>query len=400
MLGGKKVLLGVCGSIAAYKSASLVRLLVKAGAEVQVVMTQAATEFISPLTLSTVSRREVYLDFTGEQGRLWNNHVELGLWADAMVIAPVSANTMAKCSLGICDNLLTAVYLSARCPVFWAPAMDLDMYQHPSTQENLHRLKKFGNHLIDARYGELASGLEGTGRMAEPEEIIEVLQQHFSRDLPLSGKQALVTAGPTHEAIDPVRYISNRSSGKMGYAVAEQLWHLGAEVVLISGPTSLELSTPGIKLIKVTDARQMYNEVAKAYPDCHIAVFAAAVADYTPEQKQPEKIKKDRSDTTLDLVATRDIALEMGKQKQDHQINVGFALESENEESNAKEKLKKKNLDFIVLNSLNHQGAGFEHDTNRITIIDQDNNLTKFELKSKQDVARDIVKHILSLKQI
>jgi len=395
MFAGKKVLLGVCGSIAAYKSASLVRLLMKAGAQVQVVMTPAATEFITPLTLSTVSRREVLIDFTRGKGKLWNNHVELALWADIIVIAPASANTMAKCSRGLCDNLLSAVYLSAKCPVFWAPAMDLDMYQHPSTRENLQRFIEFGNYVIDARFGELASGLVGTGRMAEPEEIFEVLEKHFDTGKPLTRIRALVTAGPTYEQIDPVRYIGNHSSGKMGYALAVALSEMGARVTLISGPTPLEPASPGIELIRITDAGEMYKEVAKIYPYCQIAVFAAAVADYTPQQKSLTKIKKDAANTEIALKATKDIAFEMGKAKQEHQINVGFALESDDGEANAREKLKKKNLDFIVLNSLNDEGAGFVHDTNRITIIDRDNNLTKFELKSKKDVAHDIVNHIL-----
>lgn len=395
MLGGKKILLGVCGSIAAYKSAYLVRLLVKAGAEVQVLMTKAATEFVTPLTLSTVSKREVLMEFHEGEGKLWNNHIELGLWADVMVIAPASANTMAKCSQGICDNLLTATYLSARCPVYWAPAMDLDMYQHPSTQENLRRFKEFGDQVVDARFGELASGLVGTGRMAEPEEILEILKEHFSADRALKGKRALVTAGPTYEEIDPVRYIGNRSSGKMGFALAEELAGLGAAVTLVSGPTSLALKDPGIEIINVRTARAMFDAVAKVYPDCQIAIFAAAVADFTPQHKSSTKIKKGQDQQQINLKPTKDIALEMGKIKQDNQVNLGFALETDNEEKNAREKLVKKNLDYIVLNSLNDTGAGFAHDTNKITIIDRDNNLTKFELKSKKDVARDIVNHIV-----
>ena len=400
MLGGKKILLGVSGSIAAYKSASLVRLLVKAGAEVQVVMTEAASEFITPLTLSTVSKREVHTSFTKEEGELWNNHVELGLWADLMIIAPASANTMAKCSQGICDNLLSAVYLSAKCPVYWAPAMDLDMYQHPSTQENLRRFRQFGNHVIDARFGELASGLVGSGRMAEPEEIIEILKQHFTAEAPLEGLRAVVTAGPTHEEIDPVRFIGNRSTGKMGFAVAEALSNRGASVTLITGPTSLELKDPNIHLIRVVGAQEMFDAVAENYADCQIAVFAAAVADYTPLQRSDSKIKKGDESKQIALKSTKDIALEMGKLKKPSQINVGFALETDQEESNAKEKLRNKNLDFIVLNSLKDQGAGFAHDTNRITIIDRDNNLTKFELKPKKDVAHDIVNHILKNSQL
>lgn len=400
MLSGKKVLLGICGSIAAYKSASLVRLLVKAGAEVQVIMTQAATEFITPLTLSTVSRREVLIDFARGKGQLWNNHVDLALWADIMVIAPASANTLAKCSHGHCDNLLSAVYLSAKCPVFWAPAMDLDMYRHPSTRENLQRFIEYGNYVIDARHGELASGLVGTGRMAEPEEIMEVLEKYFDTGKPLTRIRAVVTAGPTYEEIDPVRFIGNRSSGKMGYALATALSELGARVTLVSGPTTLEPETPGIELVRITGAAEMYHEVAKIYPKTQIAVFAAAVADYTPKKRSSTKIKKTGTDANIPLQATKDIAFEMGKLKNEHQINVGFALESDDEEANAKEKLKKKNLDFIVLNSLKDEGAGFAHDTNRITIIDRDNNLTKFELKSKKDVAHDIVNHILRYIQV
>ncbi len=396
MLGGKKILLGVCGSIAAYKSASLVRLLIKAGAEVQVIMTPAATEFITPLTLSTVSKREVLINFHDGEGQLWNNHVDLGLWAEVMVIAPASANTMAKCSQGICDNLLTAVYLSARCPVYWAPAMDLDMYQHPSTQENLLRFKEFGNQLIEARYGELASGLVGTGRMAEPEEITEILENHFGINNPLAGKKALVTAGPTFEEIDPVRFIGNYSSGKMGYAIAKQLADLGASVTLVSGPTALQLEDPNIELIKVKSAEEMYKAASTVFPSCDIAIFAAAVADFTPTKKSHKKIKKTPHVQEIQLKPTLDIALEMGKLKKDHQFTVGFALETDNEEENAVKKLKKKNLDFIVLNSLNDERAGFAYDTNRVTIIDGDNNRIKFELKSKTDVAHDIVQHILN----
>jgi len=396
MLGEKKILLGVCGSIAAYKSASLVRLLIRAGAEVQVIMTQAATGFITPLTLSTISKREVLIDFYEGEGQLWNNHVHLGLWADLMVIAPASANTMAKCSQGICDNLLTAVYLSARCPVYWAPAMDLDMYQHPSTKKNLLRFKEFGNHVIEAKYGELASGLVGTGRMAEPEEITAILENHFSVNNPLAGKKAMVTAGPTFEQIDPVRFIGNYSSGKMGYAIAKQLADLGTSVTLVSGPTTLVLENSNIELIKVKSAVEMYKAVSKVFPSCDIAIFAAAVADFTPVEKYCKKIKKTEDVREIQLTSTPDIAFEMGKLKEDHQFTVGFSLETDNEEENAIKKLTKKNLDFIVLNSLNDEGAGFAHDTNRITIIDKDNNRIKFELKSKAEVANDIVQYILN----
>lgn len=399
MLSGKKILLGICGSIAAYKSASLIRLLVKAGAEVQVVMTKAATEFITPLTLSTVSKREVLIEFHEGEGQLWNNHVDLGLWADVMVIAPASANTMAKCSQGICNNLLSAVYLSARCPVYWAPAMDLDMYQHPSTQENLKRFKKFSNHVIEATYGELASGLIGTGRMAEPEEIVQILVDQFQKNKPLTGKKALVTAGPTFEEIDPVRFIGNYSSGKMGYALAKQLADSGAKVTLVSGPTSLTLGNPEIELIQVTGAEEMYESVLKRFPKCDIAIFAAAVADYTPKTKSDKKLKKTDVMREIQLKSTRDIAFEMGKLKQDHQLTIGFALETDNEQEHAANKLEKKNLDFIVLNSLNDEGAGFAHDTNQISIIDRDNNTIKFELKPKTEVAHDIVQYALYYKK-
>ena len=396
MLGGKKILLGVCGSIAAYKSALLVRLLVKAGAEVKVVMTQAATEFITPLTLSTLSKNPVLIEFHEGSGSLWNNHVELGLWADILVIAPASANTLAKCSMGVCDNLLSAVYLSARCPVYWAPAMDLDMYQHPSTLENLRRLRSYENQVIDAEHGELASGLVGTGRMAEPETILDALSQHFQHQEALKGKRVLITAGPTQETIDPVRFIGNHSTGKMGYALARQMAHMGAEVTLVSGPSRLNIQHPAVDLVKVQDAAEMYTQASAAFENSDIAIFAAAVADYTPAEKQEKKIKKGDNDLDIKLKRTKDIALELGKVKKSHQLTVGFALETDEEEANARKKLKSKNLDFIVLNSLNHRGAGFAHDTNRISIIDGDNKSIEFELKSKTDVARDIAQHILT----
>jgi phosphopantothenoylcysteine decarboxylase/phosphopantothenate--cysteine ligase len=399
MLGGKKVLLGVCGSIAAYKTVSLVRLLVKAGAEVRVVMTRASVEFITPLTLSTVSKNEVLIDFHEGEGQLWNNHVDLGLWADVMVVAPATANSIAKCSQGVCDNLLAAVYLSARCPVFWAPAMDLDMYQHPSTQENLQKLKSYGNAIIDARFGELASGLVGTGRMAEPEEIFEALEAHFTQELPLKNKTALVTAGPTYEEIDPVRFIGNYSSGKMGFALAEQLAKQGANVTLISGPTSLQPKNKAIKLVPVKGAEEMYESVSNIFASTDIAIFAAAVADYKPKSKSATKIKKNELPQIL-LESTPDIAMQMGKVKKKHQVTVGFALETNNEQDNAISKLKKKNFDFIVLNSLNDKGAGFAHDTNQVTIIDRNNNLYKFELKSKTEVADDIVRHIIDHQEV
>ena len=396
MLGGKKILLGVCGSIAAYKSALLVRLLVKAGAEVKVVMTQSATEFITPLTLSTLSKNPVLIEFHEGSGSLWNNHVELGLWADLLVIAPASANTIAKCSMGICDNLLSAVYLSARCPVYWAPAMDLDMYQHPSTFDNLKRLQAFHNYVIEAEHGELASGLVGTGRMAEPETIMEALSQHFQNESALKGKKVLITAGPTYETIDPVRFIGNHSTGKMGYALALEVAHMGAEVTLVSGPSQLQLEHPAVEIVRVQDASEMYTEAAKAFENSDIGIFAAAVADYTPAEKHAKKIKKGDNNLEIKLTRTKDIALELGKMKQSHQVTIGFALETDDEEANARKKLKSKNLDFIVLNSLNDQGAGFAHDTNRISIIEGNNKSTKFELKSKKEVARDIAQHILT----
>lgn len=395
MLRGKKIVLGVCGSIAAYKAAILVRLLVKEGAEVQVIMTSSASSFITPLTLSTLSKKPVLVDFIKNEAGEWNNHVELGLWADALVIAPATANTIAKFSVGLCDNLLSAVYLSARCPVFFAPAMDLDMYQHASTQENLFRLKKYGNILIDAEYGELASGLTGTGRMAEPENIIQTLKDYLNNEKPLKGKKALVTAGPTYEEIDPVRFIGNHSSGKMGYALAEELSRQGAFVTLVSGPSQLHIHNGDIKVIKVTSADEMFHASVTAFKECDIAVLAAAVADYRPKTRASQKIKKNEN-LSLELEKTKDIALELGKAKSSGQLIVGFALESENELENARRKLKAKNFDLIVLNSLNDKGAGFGFDTNQVSIIDKHNKITEIELKSKKEVAREIVNRISS----
>jgi phosphopantothenoylcysteine decarboxylase/phosphopantothenate--cysteine ligase len=393
MLAGKRILLGVSGSIAAYKSAILVRLLIKSGAEVKVVMTASAHDFITPLTLSTLSKNPVLTHFTKEEGE-WNNHVELGLWADALVIAPTSANTLAKMANGICDNLLLATYLSARCPVFFAPAMDLDMLQHPSTKQNIEKLTGWGNHLIHPTHGELASGLVGTGRMAEPEEILTSLGQFFSQK-PLKGKKALVTAGPTHEAIDPVRFISNHSTGKMGFAIAEQLAQQGATVTLITGPTYLSKELKGIKVIPVNSADEMYEASVANFKDSDISVLSAAVADYKPAQKAGQKIKKKDETLTLELVKTKDIAAELGKLKTNGQFIVGFALETENEQAHAEKKLTSKNFDLIVLNSLNDTGAGFGHDTNKITIIDSNKKSKEFNLKSKKEVARDIVTTII-----
>lgn len=396
MLRNKKFILGVCGSIAAYKSALLVRLLVKQGAEVKVIMTTSAFDFITPLTLSTLSKNPVLSEFVKDKTGEWNNHVELGLWADALLIAPTSANTIAAFSNGICNNLLTATYLSARCPVFIAPAMDLDMYKHPATQANLQKLKNFGNMLIDPEHGELASGLVGVGRMASPEHIISFLGNYFTQGSPLKGKKVLITAGPTYEAIDPVRYIGNHSSGKMGYAIAEKMDGMGAEVTLISGPS--HLAPPGqVQLVKVNNAQEMYNESLKYFQESNIIVFAAAVADYAPKSKAAQKIKKDTSSLQLDLVKTKDIAAELSKIKKPHQLTIGFALETENEQENAGRKLVNKKLDLIILNSLNDHGAGFIYDTNKVTFIEKNNKVTNYELKNKQEVADDIVGAIISL---
>ena len=395
MLAGKKILLGVTGSIAAYKSAVLTRLLVKAGAEVRVVMTESAHDFITPLTLSTLSKNPVLTDFVRNKSGEWNNHVELGLWADAMVIAPASANTMAKMANGICDNLLLAVYLSARCPVFFSPAMDLDMLQHPSTKDNIGRLQSFGNRIIDPTFGELASGLVGLGRMAEPEEIVRHLEQHFGGIARLSGKKVLVTAGPTHEAIDPVRFIGNHSSGKMGFAIAEALANEGASVNLVTGPTQQHTQHPLISVKSVTSAEEMYNACAQLFPTTDITVLSAAVADYKPSVRADQKIKKKDDVLTLELTKTHDIAASLGKLKHNGQMIVGFALETEQENANALKKLESKNFDLIVLNSLNDQGAGFGHDTNKITIIDRKQQQKSFALKNKKEVAKDIVNAII-----
>jgi phosphopantothenoylcysteine decarboxylase/phosphopantothenate--cysteine ligase len=394
MLQGKKIVLGVTGSIAAYKAAVLTRLLVKAGAEVKVVMTNSAKEFITPLTLSTLSKNPVLTEFIKDETGQWNNHVELGLWADLLLIAPASANTIAKMAKGICDNLLSAVYLSARCPVFLAPAMDLDMLAHDSTQDNLKKIKSFGNHLVDPAYGELASGLIGTGRMAEPEEIISHLESFLKHGQKLKGKTVLVTAGPTHEAIDPVRFIGNHSSGKMGFAIAESLANCGAQVNLITGPTNQHTVHPGISVKKILSAEDMFNACIELFPKTDIAVLAAAVADYKPIVVADQKIKKKDETLTLELTKTHDIAASLGKLKHNGQVIVGFALETEHEHNNAVKKLETKNFDLIVLNSLNDSGAGFGHDTNKISIIDKQN-VRSFDLKSKKEVAHDIVSAII-----
>jgi phosphopantothenoylcysteine decarboxylase/phosphopantothenate--cysteine ligase len=397
MLTNKNILLGVCGSIASYKSASLVRLLVKAGANVRVVMTKDACNFITPLTLSTLSKNPVFVNYSDPETGSWNNHVELGLWGDLMIIAPASANSLAKFANGLCDNLLSAVYLSAKCPVYFAPAMDLDMWKHPATQKNITSLISFGNTIIQPGYGELASGLTGEGRMAEPEAILEFLSDEIKKKLPLKGKKALVTAGPTYEAIDPVRFIGNHSTGKMGFAIAEELAALGASVVLVTGPTSLSLSNQGIKRIDVTSAAEMLEASLKNFNGTDISILSAAVADYRPKDVSPTKIKKYSSEFLIDLIKTPDILATLGKEKKTGQILVGFALETNNEEENAIKKLEKKNLDFIVLNSLRDEGAGFKNDSNKITIIDRKHNKEVFGLKSKREVAADICKKVLNL---
>lgn len=393
MLQHKKIIVGVSGSIAAYKSAHLVRLLVKAGAEVQVILTHAATDFITPLTLATLSKRPALQEYVRDSAGVWNNHVELGLWADAMIIAPASANTLAKAANGICDNLLMATYLSARCPVFFAPAMDLDMYAHPSTQRNIQTILQDGKYVIAAEKGELASGLNGQGRMTEPENIITFLENYWAgeQNLPLVGKTVLVTAGPTYEPIDPVRFIGNHSSGKMGFAIAESLARKGAKVLLVSGPTACKSIHQNIDLQRVTSANEMYEIASLAFDKADVAIFAAAVADYTPLVVSDKKIKKKDDEMFISLKKTTDIASELGKKKRAGQIIIGFALETDNEEANAIAKIQRKNLDFIVLNSLNDKGAGFQHDTNKITVIARNGNLHSFPLKNKTEVAEDII---------
>ena len=398
MLGGKNILLGITGGIAAYKTTFLVRLFIKAGATVRVVMTQNASAFVTPLTLSTLSKHPVMLDFVNEEeGSLsWNNHVELGLWADLMVIAPATANTLSKMATGTCDNLLLATYLSAKCPVYFAPAMDLDMYQHPSSKATFQKLQSFGNIMIPAASGELASGLHGEGRMAEPENILAFIEKDLVAGLPLSGKKVLVTSGPTHEAIDPVRYLGNRSTGTMGFELAKNALDLGAEVILITGPTALTLEDTYLELIRVTSAEEMYNAVHQKYATVDIAIAAAAVADYRPKRVAKQKIKKQEGDETLtlELERTKDILRSMGQTKK-QQFLVGFALETQNELTNAKTKLAVKNLDAIVLNSLNDSGAGFGGTTNKITFLDKNSSSKTFELKTKAEVASDIWKEII-----
>jgi phosphopantothenoylcysteine decarboxylase/phosphopantothenate--cysteine ligase len=394
MLKDKKIILGVTGSIAAYKAAILTRLLVKSRLEVRVIMTPAAHDFITPLTLATLSKSPVLTEFQKKKTGEWNNHVELGLWADAVLIAPASADTLAKMASGLCDNLLLAVYLSARCPVFFAPAMDLDMLRHPATAKNISTLSGYGNHLIEPTFGELASGLTGTGRMAEPEQILQHLVHYLGNSNKLKGKKVLVTAGPTHEAIDPVRFIGNHSSGKMGFAIAEAFARQGAEVHLVSGPTQQHTLHPHVHVKHVTSAKEMLEACSGYFDTADITVLSAAVADYRPTAQSMQKIKKSTEDLTLALTRTDDIAATLGKRKHDGQILVGFALETEEEEANALKKLESKNFDLIVLNSLNDQGAGFGHDTNKVTLLDGTSKKT-FTLKSKKQVAGDIVQAII-----
>lgn len=396
MLKGKKFILGISGGIAAYKCAQLVRLLVKEGAEVQVIMTKLAKEFITPLTMATLSKRPILVDFFNPENGDWNSHVDSGLWADAMIVAPATANTMGKMANGVADNLLITTYLSARCPVFVAPTMDLDMYQHPSTQRNMSTLKTYGNHLIEPNSGELASGLVGKGRMAEPEEIVDYLKGFFARkeQADLTGKTVLVSAGPTQEKIDPVRFIGNYSSGKMGYSIAEELAARGAQVMLVSGPSELCVKHPNIELQNVKSAEEMHLACANKFKGVDAAIMTAAVADYTPKYKADEKVKRKSKELSIELVATKDIAAELGAVKTENQVLVGFALETQNAQDNAKLKLKKKNLDFIVLNCLKDEGAGFNTDTNKICIIDQQNKIQDYPLKTKTEVAVDIVNEL------
>ncbi len=396
MLEGKKIVLGVTGSIAAYKAAMLVRLLVKEGAEVQVVMTPAAKEFITPLTLSTLSGRPVLCDFFHAESGAWNSHVELGLWADAMVIAPATASTIGKMAAGIADNLLVTTYLSMKAPVFIAPAMDLDMYAHKATQSNLALLKQRGDNIIEAASGELASHLCGKGRMEEPEEIVKQLGGFFLTGLQLKGKKVLVTAGPTYEKIDPVRFIGNYSSGKMGFAIADECARRGADVTLVAGPVSIECEQKTVKRVNVETAREMHEAASAAFPACDVAILSAAVADYRPATEASEKIKRTTAGMTIELEANPDIAASLGAQKGKKQLLVGFALETNNGEEHARAKLNKKNLDFIVLNSLEDKGAGFSCDTNKVTIIDREGK-SDYPLKSKKDVAKDIVSYMSKL---
>jgi len=396
VLNGKKILLGVSGGIAAYKTASLVRLFIKAGAHVQVIMTPASKDFVTPLTLSTLSKNPVHSSFFNQddQDAVWNNHVDLALWADLMLIAPATANTLSKMATGNCDNLLIATYLSAKCPVYFAPAMDLDMYKHPSTLSGFTALKQFGNIMIPAENGELASGLSGEGRMAEPENIVAFLEADLESKLPLKGKKILITAGPTYEAIDPVRFIGNHSSGKMGFDLANEAASLGAQVVLVAGPTHHKVKNNHIEVVNVVSAQEMYEACHLYFDNVDVAIAAAAVADYRPKVVALQKIKKASDEFSIELEKTKDILASLGAIKK-KQFLIGFALETENEIENAKLKIQKKNLDLIVLNSLQDEGAGFKKETNKVTFIDQKFKIEPMELKSKESVAVDILNKVV-----
>jgi phosphopantothenoylcysteine decarboxylase/phosphopantothenate--cysteine ligase len=397
VLSGKKIVLGISGGIAAYKTATLVRLFIKAGAHVQVIMTPASKDFVTPLTLSTLSKNPVHSTFYNEddENAQWNNHVELGLWADFMLIAPATANTLSKMANGNCDNLLIATYLSAKCLVYFAPAMDLDMYKHPSTLASFRALKQFGNIMIPAENGELASGLSGEGRMAEPENIVAFLEKDIKSKLPLKGKKILITAGPTYEALDPVRYIGNHSTGKMGFDIAESAANNGAEVILISGPTHLSSKNSSVKIVRVTSSQEMYEACHSYYESVDVAVCAAAVADYKPKNIATQKIKKSEAAFTIELEKTKDILASLGQLKK-NQYLIGFALETENEIENAIAKIQKKNLNLIVLNSLQDEGAGFGKETNKVTFISKDLSIEPMPLKSKEEVATDIINKIIA----
>ena len=397
ILSGKKVLLGISGGIAAYKTPNLVRCLIKKGAEVKVVMTDSAKDFVTPLSLSTVSKNPVHSSFkSDDEDGVWNNHVELGLWADFMLICPATANTLFKMANGNCDNLLLGVYLSCKSETFFAPAMDLDMYKHQSTKESINKLISFGNILIPPAHGELASGLSGEGRLPEPHEIVDFIEKHYTKNLPLEGKKVLISAGPTIEELDPVRYISNHSSGKMGYSLAETALSLGAEVKLISGPTNQSISSENIKIVHIKTGNELLEAIRNDYNNSDIVIMAAAVSDYKPIEFSEKKIKKDNNELNIKFEKTTDILFELGQNKK-NQILVGFALENNNELSNAINKLEKKNLDLIVLNSLNDEGAGFGYDTNKITVVDCSGNVTPYKLKKKNEVANDVFKHIIEL---
>lgn len=397
MLKGKHIILGISGGIAAYKSVYLLRLLIKAGAEVQVVITPSGKEFITPVTLSALSGKPVISEFFTANTGEWHSHVDLGLWADAMIIAPATASTIAKMANGVADNMLITTYLSSKAPVFVAPAMDLDMFAHPSTQRNLALLRSYGNHIIEPTSGELASHLTGKGRMEEPEDIVRHLSEHFAISTEMKGKQVLITAGPTYEKIDPVRFIGNYSSGKMGYAIAEEAARRGADVTIISGPVSVSATHPNINVINVESAREMYDECVRLFPNTDVAIMCAAVADYAPAHVAAKKIKREKDEVpVIELVKNPDIAARLGEMKQEGQLLVGFALETDNESINAQEKLMRKNLDMIIMNSLQDKGAGFRTDTNKITIFTANGSQREFKLKDKSEVAKDIIDAIIS----